>query len=318
MNELRDQVKRLFSQSVERDSRLKRLMKKIVDSGAYSDADEVAIRLGELMSEAMITSTADIDVITEELARELFDEPLAEIHQLVADVAKQIQENILAERGIGLRAVTPDLNADRIAGLVSKIASYEAKEDALWLLKEPIVNFSQSVVDNTIRKNMEANTKAGFRATVTRTPESRTTRSGIKNVRVNGKVYSYPVRYQVPCKWCRNMAGTYDYDAVKQTGADVWRRHEGCRCTLTYKLSGEPSEIVWAPSDSEHTKQKAAEKERQDAEKRSQQRKRLSNVQRVMEELKYSPKGASIFVNANKAEIDKYGIEYVIDWARNG
>ena len=34
------------------------------------------------------------------------------------------------------------------------------------------------------------------------------------------------------CKWCRALAGTYDYSSVRATGNDVWRRHRDCRCVV--------------------------------------------------------------------------------------
>lgn len=34
------------------------------------------------------------------------------------------------------------------------------------------------------------------------------------------------------CNWCKNLAGTYEYpDNVPK---DVYRRHENCRCQVTY------------------------------------------------------------------------------------
>lgn len=43
------------------------------------------------------------------------------------------------------------------------------------------------------------------------------------------------------CAWCRNLAGAYGYEDVP---ADVYRRHDNCRCTVTYK-SGKYLENVW-------------------------------------------------------------------------
>ena len=38
----------------------------------------------------------------------------------------------------------------------------------------------------------------------------------------------------VDCEWCRDLEGTYDYEDVKASGSDVYKRHEGCRCTVSY------------------------------------------------------------------------------------
>ena len=36
------------------------------------------------------------------------------------------------------------------------------------------------------------------------------------------------------CKWCDDLAGTYDYDEVRDTGNPVWARHDNCRCLIEY------------------------------------------------------------------------------------
>ncbi|PKK40389.1 hypothetical protein ABB02_00375 [Clostridiaceae bacterium JG1575] len=36
------------------------------------------------------------------------------------------------------------------------------------------------------------------------------------------------------CEWCKAVAGTQDYAAVKETGNDVFRRHRFCKCTVEY------------------------------------------------------------------------------------
>ena len=38
----------------------------------------------------------------------------------------------------------------------------------------------------------------------------------------------------VDCQWCKSLSGTFDYQAVRASGSDVYKRHESCRCVVTY------------------------------------------------------------------------------------
>ena len=47
------------------------------------------------------------------------------------------------------------------------------------------------------------------------------------------------------CSWCSSLAGTYDYEDVRDTGNDVFRRHERCKCIVDYVCDGK-SQAVWS------------------------------------------------------------------------
>ena len=36
------------------------------------------------------------------------------------------------------------------------------------------------------------------------------------------------------CKWCADLTGVYEYSRVRNTGNDVFRRHDNCRCTIEF------------------------------------------------------------------------------------
>ena len=74
-------------------------------------------------------------------------------------------------------------------------------------MAEPIVNFSQSIVDETIKANAEFQAKAGLRPKIIR--------------REAGNC----------CDWCKGLVGTYTYPDVPE---DVYKRHRYCRCTVDY------------------------------------------------------------------------------------
>ena len=99
------------------------------------------------------------------------------------------------------------LNQDRIDGIVNKISEYDDFAEGKWLLDEPIKNFTQSIVDDTIKTNADFQYKSGL------TPKI--------------------VRKEVGscCDWCKEVVGVYEYPDVTK---DVYKRHRFCRWTVEY------------------------------------------------------------------------------------
>ena len=80
------------------------------------------------------------------------------------------------------------------------------------------------MVDDSIRLNVEAQGGAGLRPRVVRRAEPHC------------------------CAWCSALDGSYDYPNVPQ---DVYRRHEHCRCDVTYDPGSGRRQNVWTKSWSE-------------------------------------------------------------------
>lgn len=100
---------------------------------------------------------------------------------------------------------------ERITGIVNRLATAEDYNSIAWILGNPVENIALSVVDDTQRENIEMQTGAGLTATVTR--------------------YTQPSGDKWPCPFCEALEGTYTYPDVP---ADLWRRHENCRCVIEY------------------------------------------------------------------------------------
>ena len=216
--------------------------------------------------------------------------------------------------GLGINALVPDLDTNRIEGLIIAVASKDTMKEAATILGEPIVNYSQSVTDQAMRKNSQANAKIGLKATIKRS----TGPFQLRTVRKGKRSYTY----SSPCKWCSGLAGTYDYEDVKDTGNDVFRRHENCRCTVTYQ-QGDMRQDVWSKASwtGDDAKRQSgaisAARERQQAEKAEKARRseaRRSNLQYLMEQTGYSAKGASYALNQHADEVAKYGIQWLVDY----
>ena len=177
----------------------------------YRTANEFAIEIGEILSKALGASLS-ADKLPDgkmyyNIAQRLLTDVLGRNYELVSGYASDVQKNLNSEAKIGLTTQVPELNQDRIDGLVNRLASEESFDDVKWLLDDPIVNFSQSIVDDSIRKNVEFHHKVGLSPKIVR--------------RVVGH----------PCKWCKSLEGSYNYPEVPK---NIYRRHGNCQCTVDY------------------------------------------------------------------------------------
>lgn len=234
-------VMNTFASKIRKDTRLKQLGAVAKKSASYEIANKYSVRVGELVSESIAENTKTLQYMSSEVADEVLTPLLSADYEMVKDVAKTVQHNMNVANGLGIASLTPDLDTNRIEGFIEKVASYSNFEDARWVLGEPIVNYSQAVVDQAIKKNADANTRMGLQPKIVRKTGASEIRTGVKKIR--GRSYSYT--YKVPCDWCSNLEGEYDYNDVKGTGNDVYRRHEGCRCTVTY-VQGTKRQDVWS------------------------------------------------------------------------
>jgi hypothetical protein len=268
------EIGRAFNKRMKTDRKLLQLAGKIPKSADYITAGDYAVRTGELLSKSIIENVENLPTISRELAGEILPPLLEYDYQLAAEAARKVQENLNSEAGLGVEAVVADLDTNRINGLVDKVSSYENTADSLWVLQEPLINYSQAVTDQTLRKNAEVSAKMGVERYIIRTTESRETKTRKPR---KGRKKGAP--YVVPCEWCSAQAGRYEY---RGNGSNiphsVYQRHSGCRCKLTF-VNGKNRQNVWGHSetwteeDADQTK-KAARTRMTKAEKQAAEQRR--------------------------------------------
>ena len=143
--------------------------------------------------------------------------------QIIVDACRDVQNGLNKKNGIGIKYQEPKFDWDRINGLLDELRNNPEFHNIEKSFYDQLVNFSENIVDDSIRDNV-----------------GRLYRSGIRTIVVRQAEFG-------GCKWCQEVAGSYDYAEVRNTGNDVWRRHENCRCTIDYiteKDSGFYSEQV--------------------------------------------------------------------------
>lgn len=209
--ELLERIRQDFNNAYTNSEKITSLLAKVKAGRAtYAEANEYAVELGEILASAYnknITSAVLPDgQMYYNIAKRIIEPTMSNNYNLIADISMQVQKSLNETAGIGIKAIRPELNSDRIDGIVNRISS-EAFENVKWLLNEPIKNFSQSVIDDSIKANSEFQGKAGLTPRIVR--------------KLSGEC----------CEWCARLAGKYTYPDVPP---DVYRRHQRCRCTVDY------------------------------------------------------------------------------------
>lgn len=212
-----------FKGYVMKDRQIAKISKRIRDGTAdLADAHDYAQRLGEDLSRALIGSltpeTLPNGTLYYNIAQRTIIPGLENNYQLINKAAGDIQKSIDQKNGIGLGVVTADFPIQRINGLIDKMTSGELLYDyAVKWLAEPIVNNSEAFADDFVEANCNFRHDVGLKATITR------------------------IAAPGCCEWCSKMEGTYEYGSEP---ADIYRRHENCRCIVTFK-SQKTSQNVW-------------------------------------------------------------------------
>lgn len=235
---LYERVNEKFKELIKANKKIQEINKKIRKKTAdFEDANIYAVEVGDALARAFREIKAD-DLpdgkmyynIADRVVRPNMDEEF----EIVSEMADDIQQISLAAVGLGLKPIKPGIDKNRVQGIIDRVSDGEFGVVS-WLLEEPIRNFAQNVVDESIKQNAAIQERLGLEAKIVRKAEP----GGVRAVKRGNKMY----QYVVPCRWCRALAGTYDYGEVG-SGSDIWRRHENCRCIITYQ-SGRHVENVY-------------------------------------------------------------------------
>lgn len=154
---LLQKIKAAF-ENARRDSEvLQELLEKLErDQANYLDAHQYAIEIGEILSKVLGAYLSNERLpdgkMYYNIAKRLLEDVLGRNYGLVSDYTEKVQEDLNLKANLHISAQVPELNQDRINGLVNRLASEDDFEAVRWLVGETIVNFTQSIVDDAIKK----------------------------------------------------------------------------------------------------------------------------------------------------------------------
>lgn len=209
---LLEAIRKDFLENLEGNKRASVILQKIRNGKAtYEDAGIYAEDIGAALADAFAANLSGETLpdgkmywnIADRVVRPMLEQD----HQLAADAAAEVQQHLNEAAGIGLKAQTAPVNEERVEGILNKLCAAEQFDDVAWMLDEPVKTFSREAVDETLRRNVEFQGKAGMAPKIIR--------------RTAGHC----------CEWCSRLAGTYSYP---DTPKDVYRRHDYCRCVVEY------------------------------------------------------------------------------------
>lgn len=241
--ELKKKIDNAYKDLIEHDEALSGLIEKIQKSGTWDDTQIYAGRIATHRSNAFLDNIKAEDLPNGQMyyniANRIIPPALKSDYDQVAEICMSVQEQANEAARIGIKAQKPELNEDRIAGIVNRISS-EPFDDVKWLLEAPIDNFLRSAVDDTVKANADFHYKSGLNPVIKRTTD--------------GKC----------CDWCSKRAGTYPYKP--DMDREVFRRHENCGCTVAYypDANAKTGQDVWTKRwDVEGQKQNATKEEKE-------------------------------------------------------
>lgn len=222
--ELLEKIQRDFNDEIRNNKKLLDIHEMIENGTAtYKQAYEYAQEVGKSLSNTLVENI-NSEILPDghmyfNIADRILNPTLQTNHVIVAAVSVEIQEILNRKAGLGLKGIQPKLNRHRIKSMVERIVHEELFDDVSWMIGEPIVNFTQSVVDDTIQVNAEFQYNSGLYPKIIRYAQGKET-----------------------CEWCKELVGTYKYPDVPD---DVYKRHDRCDCVVEYDPGDARRQNVW-------------------------------------------------------------------------
>lgn len=249
--ELLSEIQTKFSKHYDNNQEIQELLDLLDHKKAtYKHANEFAIILGQILSNALLGSVTTDSLpdgrMYYNIGKRLLESTLGNNHKIITDYTNDVQSTLNKKAGINLKIATPELNQDRIDGLVNRLDSEPDFDKVKWMLGEPIVNFSQSIIDDSIKANSEQHYKVGLTPKIVR--------------KASGHC----------CEWCQSLVGSYTYPDVPN---DVYRRHQNCRCTVDYKTIDGKRKNVWSKKETIDSKNKREQRRQMNIDIRDNNRK---------------------------------------------
>ena len=218
-----------FQQLTARDVQLVGLNDRIERGMATTkDISEYSFRLGAHLRAAIEHNVSAEALPNGQMYYNIADKILSPMlrnnYELVNDVAARIQEAVDEKQDIHILPQKAPYPEERVRDVISAAAVPDITEEKMIRrLAAPAETVTASFADDYIKANAEFRSKAGLK--------------------------SYVIRNEAPgcCEWCTRQAGRYEYP--DKVPADVYKRHDNCKCTVDY-YSGRTKQNVWTKKES--------------------------------------------------------------------
>lgn len=213
---LLDKIEKAFRRNLKAAGVSQKAMIEKARDGTLRSIHQYTRKVGKALSQAFIEEITP-DVLPDgtfyyNIATKVMKPPIKEAHEMVSEVADEMQIRQNMKMGIGIKPIRPPVQMDRVDGLIDILTDGFFADNAEFL-NEPIRNLVDHFGDYHVEKNTEFLDTSGVEVTVIRTADF------------------------TACEWCDERAGTYDSYEDAQLH-DAFARHEGCRCELEIRGRG--------------------------------------------------------------------------------
>ena len=166
-----EDIKEPFLRALNLDRRASYLIAEIeAGRGTYDMASEYAARVGENLAK-VLRRHAPVESIAEWDLENLIPQSLGLDQSIVVYACEQVQTAMNADAGIGIRYQVPQFDRSRAYGLVPELQDNPEFTNIERSFYDQLVNFSQNIVNESIRDNAEVMARAGIKTMVIRTPD---------------------------------------------------------------------------------------------------------------------------------------------------
>lgn len=86
------------------------------------------------------------------IANRILNPTMSKNYELVSSYAADVQTTLNRNAGLRIKGQKSELNQSKIDGIIERLSTAEKFEEIKWILNEPIINFSQAIVDDTAKK----------------------------------------------------------------------------------------------------------------------------------------------------------------------
>lgn len=232
MLEMRKRIRHAFSKRFTEDPEIERIYKMVRNRSAdYADAQKFAIAVGDILTECL--RGEDYTGVN---LYELADDIMLMLDQnvrLIDTVCDTIQGQMNESVNIGIEPIYPKMAPDRAQGIKDAVINANSNDDIYNSVAASATNYGQALVDEWVKTNAEFQIKSGLGATIVRVWSG-----------------SYPSHDTRHTDYCKELAGVYQYEGGVQNyyrnsrmwsvegDKNIFARHKGCRCTVSYYPAG--------------------------------------------------------------------------------
>ena len=216
----------------------------------YLDADAFALESAKMLGKALDMNLGGGNITGDEykaIIGEILPKGTYAMYADVAGYALEVQKGVNAEQKIGLNPVKAKFNQKEVDAIVGIAKGADTYDEISGQTKQKLMHMSQNVATDTMKDNVAALQGVGMEATVTRVYD------GVGVHTQNGG------KYRKECEWCKSRCGT-DVPYSKAIAMDMFRRHPGCGCIISYTKNGKTqvqsdwTKNKWEESDSHRQK----------------------------------------------------------------